>query len=311
MALFLAIVWWLDRYEREPVRLVGGCFLWGAIPAAVGVLLLEMGLAALGQFILPAATVGLLSTALIAPVLEEAGKAWPLMWFRNHRDFNNGTDGIVYGAAIGFGFGMTENLCYHVDAFATGGVEKWVWSIVLRTLYSGTFHAMTTGLLGYFVGRGKFNRRQPAWVFPLGLSLAILIHIGWNNVLVTGEILGSHQYFQTLALFYPLVFAALLALMQLSLAEESAVIRLELGEEMRMGVLLPESTQILPYYWRRRKKGWIRADHQQEYLELSTALAFKKRELGFCSAQRRSGLLDEIETVRQRLRVLTQAELQD
>ena len=310
MALFLVLVWWLDRYEREPVRMVGRCFLWGAVPAALGVLLLEMGAAALGRFFLPAATVAVISTALLSPIMEEAAKAWPLLWFRNHSDFNNGTDGIVYGTAIGFGFAVTENLCYHVDAFATGGLEKWLWSVVLRALYSGTFHALTTGLVGYFVGRGKFNRRQPAWVFPLGLSLAILAHIGWNTVLLSGEVLRSQHYFHLLAICYPLAFGALLALMQLSLAEESAVIRQELTEEMHLGVLLPDSVRILPYYWRRRKKGWISPKYKQEYLELSASLAFKKRELGFCSAQRRTSLLDEIESVRKRLRSMTEAELQ-
>ena len=28
---YLLFIWWLDRYEREPIWLVGLTFLWGAI----------------------------------------------------------------------------------------------------------------------------------------------------------------------------------------------------------------------------------------------------------------------------------------
>jgi RsiW-degrading membrane proteinase PrsW (M82 family) len=36
-----ALVWWCDRYEREPIRLVTAAFLWGALPAVVLALALE------------------------------------------------------------------------------------------------------------------------------------------------------------------------------------------------------------------------------------------------------------------------------
>ena len=35
MFAFLVAVWWLDRYDREPVWLIGLTFLWGAIGGVV------------------------------------------------------------------------------------------------------------------------------------------------------------------------------------------------------------------------------------------------------------------------------------
>ena len=36
MLLFAWIVYWLDRYEKEPLLLLGGVFLWGAVVSAGG-----------------------------------------------------------------------------------------------------------------------------------------------------------------------------------------------------------------------------------------------------------------------------------
>lgn len=33
--IYGAIVWWFDRYEKEPSALLAAAFLWGAIPAII------------------------------------------------------------------------------------------------------------------------------------------------------------------------------------------------------------------------------------------------------------------------------------
>lgn len=43
--LFLAgIIYWLDRYEKEPVALLGGVFGWGAVVAVIGALALQVAM---------------------------------------------------------------------------------------------------------------------------------------------------------------------------------------------------------------------------------------------------------------------------
>lgn len=39
--LYVLCVWWLDRYEKEPLWLLAFAFLWGAIPATILSALLE------------------------------------------------------------------------------------------------------------------------------------------------------------------------------------------------------------------------------------------------------------------------------
>src|SRR5258706_13058636 len=45
-AVYSLLLWWLDRYEKEPLPLILAAFLWGALPAFALAGLLELGVAA-------------------------------------------------------------------------------------------------------------------------------------------------------------------------------------------------------------------------------------------------------------------------
>ena len=62
---------------------------------------------------------------MIAPIVEEIAKALFLLYIISKKDFDNITDGLVYGAAIGLGFGMSENIFYFVTYGTT--VENWIF----------------------------------------------------------------------------------------------------------------------------------------------------------------------------------------
>ena len=72
----IVILWWLDRYEKEPLWLLTIVFLWGAVPTIIMSLVfqivLDLPLAAmLGPSILYEAT----GAGIIAPLTEETFKA--------------------------------------------------------------------------------------------------------------------------------------------------------------------------------------------------------------------------------------------
>src|SRR5262245_22628438 len=99
---FLALVWWLDRYDREPVWLVVAVFLWGAVGAVVPAILFSAAIELSANAAL--ATVGLPQTdtwftpVIVAPLVEEPCKAAILLLLLRNRHFDNMTDGFVYGA---------------------------------------------------------------------------------------------------------------------------------------------------------------------------------------------------------------------
>ena len=71
---YLMVVWWMDRYEREPVRLVGLTYLWGATGAVVlgvaGSLILDLSLSVV--FGITGNTA--IDLVMIAPLVEEVTK---------------------------------------------------------------------------------------------------------------------------------------------------------------------------------------------------------------------------------------------
>src|SRR5689334_14710752 len=45
-AIYSLLLWWLDRYEKEPLSLILAAFLWGALPAIALAVVFELVLAA-------------------------------------------------------------------------------------------------------------------------------------------------------------------------------------------------------------------------------------------------------------------------
>ncbi len=44
MLLYALVLWWLDRYEKEPFGLPTVSFLWGAVPSIVLALIMQIAL---------------------------------------------------------------------------------------------------------------------------------------------------------------------------------------------------------------------------------------------------------------------------
>lgn len=184
--LYTLLVWWADRHEREPLPLLLTVFFWGAVPAVVAALVIEGTFDSASQRMLDRTVIGgAASTALVAPIVEEVFKALALLavatWAA--REFDGILDGIVYGAVIGFGFAMTENVLYFIGAFAEQGWGWWAVVVMLRAFVFGFNHAFFTACTGIGFGLAALSRRRVArWLFPvLGLAAAIFFH-GLHNL---------------------------------------------------------------------------------------------------------------------------------
>lgn len=73
--LYAYILYWLDRYEKEPLLLLGGVFLWGAIVAAGSAFLVNTTLG-LGVFMFTGSEMAtdIATGSIIAPLVEETLK---------------------------------------------------------------------------------------------------------------------------------------------------------------------------------------------------------------------------------------------
>ena len=102
MSIYLVLIWKFDRYDREPFKLVFTNYLWGALGAIVLSLLGSVLLTAIASlFINDNLQLSRFGAIVVAPIVEEITKGMFLLITITNKKFDNITDGIVYGGAIG------------------------------------------------------------------------------------------------------------------------------------------------------------------------------------------------------------------
>jgi RsiW-degrading membrane proteinase PrsW (M82 family) len=250
-----ALVWALDRYEREPPLLLLAAFLWGAVIAIPPALYIERALtAALG--VSSVATIGdALAQALTAGATEELikGAGLLILLLLLHDEFDNVTDGVIYGILIGAGFAMVENFVYFSLSSHSDFGFLVVGRILLGWLGHSTFTAAFGAGLGYAREAHSSRGRRYRLLAPLlGLLAALLLHTLFDFVAFAADAanrsttLGERGpwigVISALLDYLPL-FAAqavLLAIVIGSLRREAATIREYLADETLSGVVTPD-----------------------------------------------------------------------
>lgn len=252
-ALYVMLVWRLDRYEREPIKLLVGAFVWGALPAVILAAVIEiafdMPLVALGF-----ANSSTISASFIAPPVEEILKALALLglYAMAHNEFDGVLDGIVYGSIIGFGFAMTENVFYYWSATASGRIGNWLTVVLIRSVPFGFTHAMFTSCTGVGLGMARYTRsRKQRWVlFLLGLAMAIAAHAVHNLMLSIDGLCFISLLSDWLGI------TVLLVIVALAWRRERLWIRTYLPEEVVAGRLTQEQFAALTSRQRRAGNTW-------------------------------------------------------
>ena len=165
--LALAIVWRSDR-NREPVRIVVGTYVLGALFGALafyveGKAARFTGLAVQADVAGEAGAL-LFLFALVAPLREsmKVAAAWPAF---KSKHFDEPYDGVVYASASALGFATLENALV-LRAHPAG----WVW--IARTLLALPAHVFFACLWGWAMGRAKQSRTPNAY-FPVLFMMAV------------------------------------------------------------------------------------------------------------------------------------------
>src|SRR3990170_5131998 len=155
----VALVYVLDLFEHEPVSLIAGAVLWGAVAATSLAAVANEGWALVVARVGGPDFASRWTAALTAPFVEETLKAAGvvLIYLIARREVDDVMDGFVYGAMCGLGFGIVEDVFYFVAIF--GGEPSGVFrGFFVRVVASGFYgHVLWTGLCGigiaYFVSR--------------------------------------------------------------------------------------------------------------------------------------------------------------
>ncbi len=291
MFLYLLFLWRFDRNEREAFKDVLKHFLWGALGAVFLALIFSSIFGfALGMIVSSESQNSFLSAVIIAPFVEEITKGVYLFKSIRKNYFDNITDGLVYGGAIGLGFGMTENIMYfstYNDTF-----EQWISIVIVRSIFSAVMHAIATATLGAFIAKSKFSNNGKKILPLIGLFLAMSFHTIWNFSL-------SFDFTYLIGIgFMFFLIASFIFVFKFSLRTENNIISDELASE---GVIPNEHIDILSTN-RKFGRKWINKSLRKDYVRFATLLAFRKFQSRNTNGVQQQKYLDDIVIYRERVR---------
>lgn len=187
MFLFAYILYWLDHYEKEPILLLGGVFLWGMLVAAGGAYILNT-LFGVGIYLATGSeTASEMATgSLSAPLIEEGlkGLAVLLVFLVFYDEFDSILDGIIYAGITALGFAATENSIYIWRGFEAGGWDGLFQLSFIRVMIVGWQHPFFTSFTGIGLAVARMNRSKLLKIFaPLaGWGTAMLAHSIHNTL---------------------------------------------------------------------------------------------------------------------------------
>lgn len=187
MFLFAYILYWLDRYEKEPVLLLGAVFLWGMLVAAGGAYILNT-VFGITIFLLTDSEVAsdLAMGSLSAPIVEEGlkGMAVLLVFLVFYREFDSILDGIVYAGIAALGFAATENSIYIWRGYEAGGWDGLFQLVFIRVIVVGWQHPFYTSFTGIGLAVARMSRSTPVKILaPItGLGTAMFTHSVHNTM---------------------------------------------------------------------------------------------------------------------------------
>jgi RsiW-degrading membrane proteinase PrsW (M82 family) len=176
LALVPAAVWLVffyrrDRREPEPRSMVVGVAILGALIGSAVVLPLLSDALDVSTWLPRSPAVNLLGSILVVGAIESfAVYAAVRFSVYGSAEFDERVDGVVYGSAAGIGLAVALNVAFVVES---GGTD--LGSGTIRIVMTALAQASFGGVIGYFLGRHKFEDR-PLWWMPLGVAVAAVLN---------------------------------------------------------------------------------------------------------------------------------------
>ncbi len=170
-ASWLVFFYLQDRLEPEPVGHVAQMFVIGlALAGALGIpltnevfrtqewLFRDLGSALIGSIFLR----GAIETFILYATVR--------YFIFDSPEFDERTDGLIYGTAAGLGYATAANLRF---ILASGGADLGSTGVYVAEV--ALAYAAFGGVIGYFLGHAKVQQ-DPPWWLPLGFVVTALLN---------------------------------------------------------------------------------------------------------------------------------------
>jgi protease PrsW len=215
-----AAVWlWLsyrqDRVEPEPRSMVLGVFVLGALAAAAVGIPVVRDVFNVSAWMLDDLLVRLLGGFLVVGITQSLLKYLVVRFsVYGSAEFDEPTDGILYGTAAGLGYATVLNVDFIVSA---GGAA--LGFAAIQVAVTALAHAAFGGVIGYFISGQRLGAR-PVWWSALGIvvaaALTSIFHVARGlvvdgNTAIAGVLIGPWLGLIVAGVFAGACFAAVIA----------------------------------------------------------------------------------------------------
>lgn len=207
-AAIATYVYWRDEHEKEPLRLMRKSFLFGLISILITSVLslVVYPMIGLGFEDSPLETlrydaVRMLLFAVVGVGFVEEFSKWIMVRSKiyNWVNFNEPYDGIFYSVMVSLGFATLENIGYVLGAEAISP-DAGLLTGLLRMFTAVPAHAVCGILMGYFIGKAKFEEKNKDLNMALSILAPTLLH-------------GAYDYFAFLDWIPGIIAGAIVSLL--------------------------------------------------------------------------------------------------
>lgn len=202
--------YWLDRYDREPIKLILLCFLFGAFSTYPAIKMEEFGMY---DLYITASSNPLMTFTFAFLVIAFSEELVKYIFLRYYifprKEFNEPMDGVVFSVTISMGFAAMENILHIV--VRTEDFNEAVEIAYSRMLTSVPAHTAFAMIMGYFAGLAKIRPDMESFYLISGLAGAILLH-GLYDFFIFHEMSQSLTVYTFVTLITALIFGKYLTL---------------------------------------------------------------------------------------------------
>lgn len=171
-----AYIYFRDKYEKEPIRLLLLALFLGAL-TVIPILFLEQFLNGFTQLFsgLSAAAWNAFVVAAFSEELFKYIALYLLIW--KSPEFNEKFDGIVYAVFVSLGFAAVENVLYVTGSGYSTGFARAITAVPAHAIFGIT--------MGFYFGMAKFYEKKQKQLKLKALLYPILLHGIYDFILFT------------------------------------------------------------------------------------------------------------------------------
>jgi RsiW-degrading membrane proteinase PrsW (M82 family) len=251
--LFASILYWMDRYEKEPLLLLGAVFVWGAVVAAGSAFIINTVLG-ISVYVFTGSNIAtdFATGSIIAPFIEEVlkGLAVLLVFLVFRHEFDSVLDGIIYAGVAALGFAATENTYYiYTYGFTENGWSGLLFLTFIRVILVGWQHPFYTAFTGIGLAVARLNRNWFVKIIApiIGLGLAMFTHAFHNTM--ASFLTGNAGLFIGAAVDWT-GWLFMLIIIIWSTRREQKFLKIYLSGEVQVGTISPALYRTASSAWK-------------------------------------------------------------